>query len=159
MDYLVNLNDVPWESDHEDGWGADDKFLHKVLGSKRIGLDLTRVMPGESPCPYHFHHIGEELFIILEGEGLLRYNGQERRLRPMDIVTCPPGPDGAHQIINDTLHPLVYLSLGTNDDYDICEYPDSQKVMAWGANNRLRHLTRKADQVGYMDGEVHPLRK
>jgi len=139
MNYLVNLNDVPWEADHEDGWGADDKFLHKVLASKRIGADLTRNIYG------------------LEGEGLLRYNGQQHRLRPMDVITCPPGPEGAHQIINDTDAPLVYLSIATNDEYEICEYPDSQKVMAYGAGGRLRHLTRKADQVSYMDGEVHPL--
>jgi uncharacterized cupin superfamily protein len=161
MDYLINLNDVPWESDREDGWGADDKFLFKVLASKRIGCDLTRVLPGETACPYHFHYIGEELFIVLEGEGLLRYNGEEHRLKPMDIISCPPGPSSAHQIINDTDKPLVYFSIGTNDEYDIAEYPDSAKVMAWGGPKepRLRHLTRKADVVGYMDGEVHPLRK
>lgn len=32
--------------------------------------------PGKRSCPYHFHHVQEEMFVIVEGEGSLRVAGE-----------------------------------------------------------------------------------
>ena len=48
-----------------------------------------------------------------------------------DIIACPVGNrSSAHQFINDSKSDLKYLVLGTKTDHDICEYPDSDKVLA-----------------------------
>jgi uncharacterized cupin superfamily protein len=80
--------------------------------------------------PYHFHHASEELFYVLEGSGLLRLGGEERHVRPGDVVSCATGPEGAHQFVNDTDAPLVYLAISTVESWEVCEYPDSDKVLA-----------------------------
>jgi uncharacterized cupin superfamily protein len=153
----INLDDVPWESYPSEGrYGSDDKVVAKHVTQKRLDLAVTRLAPGKANCPYHFHHVGEELFFVLEGTGQLRLGGKTYRLRPHDIISCPPGPEGAHQIINDSDQPLVYMAISTEDEAEIAEYPDSGKVMSYVVRNGKRvhrHISRLADAVDYMEGE------
>lgn len=153
----LNLADIPWEIDPGEGrYGSDDQIVAKHVSQSRLDLAVTRLAPGKASCPYHFHHVGEELFFILEGTGELRLGGETRRLRPHDIVSCPPGPAGAHQIFNDGEVPLVYMAISTEDPVEVCEYPDSGKVMSYVVRDGkrvLRHISRLADAVGYMEGE------
>ncbi len=153
----INLADVPWEDyDSEGRYGTHDQVLAKHVTQQRLDLAITRLAPGKTNGPYHFHHVGEELFVVLEGSGQLRLGGQTYRLRPNDVVSCPPGPEGAHQFINDTDQPLVYMAISTEDDFEIAEYPDSGKVMSYvrrDGQTKLRHISRVADAVDYMAGE------
>ena len=46
------------------------------------------------------------------------------------MIACPTGgPEVAHQIVNTGTVDMRYLALSTLVDVEICEYPDSQKVM------------------------------
>ena len=154
----LNLADIPWESNPSEGrYGSDDQIVAEHVGQSRLDLTVTRLAPGKVSCPYHFHHVGEELFFILEGTGELRLGGETRRLRPHDVVSCPPGPAGAHQILNDGDVPLVYMAISTEDAAEVCEYPDSGKVMSYvyrDGKRTHRHVSRLADAVDYMDGEA-----
>jgi uncharacterized cupin superfamily protein len=127
--FLVNAEEVPWEPFARGRFGSDDRDLTGHVRARRLDVAMTRLAPGQVSCPYHFHHAEEELFFVLEGSGTLRYAGEERRLRPGDLVACPPGPDGAHQLINDGAAPLVYLAISTVEPWEVCEYPDSEKVL------------------------------
>jgi uncharacterized cupin superfamily protein len=154
--FINNMADLPWETyPAPKGFGGDDKLLTAALTPGRLDCALTRIPPGHKSCPYHFHHIGEELFIIMEGEGTLRYDGGTYRVRAQDVITCKPGPGSAHQFINDTDQPLVYLAISTEPDHDICEYPDSNKVMsvAQHGETRTRHMFQ-GPSVDYWHGEV-----
>lgn len=114
---------------------------------------MTRLAPGQVSCPYHFHHAEEELYYVLEGTGRLRYDGQERRLRPGDVIGCPPGPGSSHHIENDGDVPLVYLAISNNEPWDICEYPDSDKVLARAAGpdgkRAYRAVFQRSAKVDY----------
>ena len=78
---------------------------------------------------FHNHHINEEMFLILEGEGTLRYGTKTYKIKKNDIIACPAGgKEEAHQILNTSDHDLQYLCLSTNLPCDICEYPDSNKM-------------------------------
>ncbi|MDB5101418.1 MAG: hypothetical protein JWM80_5839 [Cyanobacteria bacterium RYN_339] len=153
----ANLDDIPWESTPSEGrYGSDDKIVAEHVAQQRLDLAITRLAPGKSSCPYHYHHAGEELFFVLEGTGQVRLGGKTYPLRPHDVISCPPGPEGAHQIINTGDQPLVYMAISTNDDVEIAEYPDSGKVMSYvrrGGERMLGHVSRRADAVPYMDGE------
>jgi uncharacterized cupin superfamily protein len=93
------------------------------------------------------------MFFIVRGAGTLRYGSESRRIRAGDVICCPTGgPDTAHQIINDSDVELVYLSVSTMMPAEVCEYPDSRKVGAYGGG--LRHLTRTDDGVDYWVGEL-----
>ena len=47
------------------------------LGMKKIGCTVVDLEPGKRAWPHHLHYGQEELFIILEGEGTLRYDNGE----------------------------------------------------------------------------------
>lgn len=153
----ANLDDLPWEDNDEPGaYGSHDRIVADHVRQQRLDLAVTRLAPGKRSCPYHYHHVGEELFVVLEGEGLCRLGGETFRIKRHDVISCPPGPEGAHQIINDTDAPLVYMAISTEDEAEICEYPDSGKVLSYvrrGGKTVHRHVTRHADAVDYMDGE------
>jgi uncharacterized cupin superfamily protein len=94
------------------------------------------------------------MFFIVSGKGLLRYGSETRPLRAGDFICCPTGgPETAHQIVNDSDAPLAYLSVSTNLPAEICEYPDSGKVGAFGKGG-LRHMTNATDHVDYWTGEA-----
>lgn len=132
------------------------------IGARQLGYHLTVVAPGKRNCPFHSHHAEEEMFLILEGSGELRYGDARHPLRAGDIIACPAGgPETAHQIINTGTTEMRYLSLSTLAPVEICEYPDSGKFgvfedlpdAADGRHTRFRHLGRHADARDYWEGE------
>ena len=155
--FKVNVEDLPWEDYGSLGrYGSTDRLVSDAIHAKRLDTCVTRLAPGKVSCPYHFHHMGEELFIVLEGTGSLRINGETLPLKPLDVFSCPPGPTGAHQITNDGDVPLVYFAISTVDEVELCEYPDSGKILAHAHNagQPVSYVHRKADAVPYMDGET-----
>ncbi len=64
-------------------------------------------------------------------------------------------PETAHQIINDSEAELAYISVSTMMPAEVCEYPDSGKVGAFGGSgeSRLRHMTMADAKVDYWKGE------
>lgn len=154
---IANLDDMPWENTPSEGrYGMDDKIVADHVRQERLDLAITRLQPGKLSCPYHFHHVNEELFVVLEGTGTVRLGGQTHRVKPHDVISCPPGPEGAHQFFNDGDVPLVYMAISTEDKVEIAEYPDSGKVLSFVERDGKRvhrHITRLADAVPYMDGE------
>lgn len=94
------------------------------------------------------------MFLILEGTGTLRFGEKEYPIKKHDIIACPPGGrDVAHQIINTSNSELRYLCLSTNEPYDICEYPDSNKVMSF-VSGEFEHISKVDQKVDYYEGEM-----
>ncbi len=146
----VNVDDVP-EEEYLEGehWGHAYKVLTpSIPRAGHLGVNMTRLPPGRTACPFHYHQKEDEVFFILSGRGWLRYGEQLSELRPGDCVSCPAGTGKAHQIANPFDEDLVYLAIGPNDDHEVCVYPDSNKVM-------VRSLKRVGyfEKVSYMDGE------
>jgi uncharacterized cupin superfamily protein len=127
------------------------------IGAKDLGYAYDVLPPGKTGCPFHSHRAEEEMFFIIRGNGLLRYGSETRKIRAGDFICCPTGgPDTAHQIINDSTEPLEYMSVSTMMPAEVCEYPDSGKIGAFGGDGdqRVRHLTRPAQALDYWDGEI-----
>jgi uncharacterized cupin superfamily protein len=117
----------------------------------KLGASVDVLAPGKRGCPYHLHHVQEEMFIVLEGEGTLRVAGEMLAVKAGDVVFVPPGPDYPHQLINSSTAPLKFLSISTRERPEICEYPDSGKVMVYGPGVEL--LQRRSEPLDYWDGE------
>jgi uncharacterized cupin superfamily protein len=160
---IANLNELPnpMEREHGEKFASSHVPVGAPLGAKKLGYNLTEIPPGKRSFPYHFHHVNEELFLILAGTGELRWPGGTHALKPMDLVCCPPGPEGAHQILNNGTTPLRYLALSTTEDPEVVEYPDSGKygvtvgrpLGAAPTEARFRVIAFKKDQVDYFAGE------
>ena len=157
---IRNYNDVPLEtSDRAPLYdGTQSARLARGTAARQMGASIDIVPPGKRSCPYHFHYVEEEMFIVLEGEGTLRVAGEMLPIRTGDIMFIPPGPEYPHQILNTSEKPLSYLSLSINGEADICEYPDSNKYMAYtNAKGPLLEggrMHRVKDDLDYWDGEA-----
>ncbi len=131
--------------------------LSEGTAAQKLGATVDILSPGKRICPYHLHHAQEEMFIILEGSGTLRVAGEMLPLKKGDVIFIPPGPEYPHQIINTSDAPLKYLSISTQEDPEIYEYPDSGKFMAEGSlrsEKPFEVIQRPGPDLDYWDGEV-----
>lgn len=129
------------------------------IGARKLGYNLTVLAPGKRNCPFHNHHLEEEMFLVLEGDGELRYGKERYPLKPGDIIACPPGgPEVAHQIINTGSTEMRYLAVSTLAEIEICDYPDSGKFGVYetapdAKRPHVRFLSRADQSLDYWDGE------
>jgi uncharacterized cupin superfamily protein len=120
---------------------------------------VTVVPPGKRAFPFHRHHVIDELFYILEGEGTCRIGDRTYPVRAGDLIASPAGTE-AHQLVNSSNRELRYLSFSTLGSVDIVEYPDSGKMAAAAgiSNADFSTATYKAlgrvQPAGYFDGET-----
>jgi len=155
---FVNLNDVQFNDVEENGYYTSRRALFSPnIGARKLGYNLTVLPPGKAQCPFHSHRAEEEMFLILEGEGELRFGTERYRIRKHDVIACPTGGlQVAHQIINTGTSEMRYLALSNLEEVEVCEYPDSNKigVFAGGAaETRLRKLFHGETDVEYYDRE------
>ncbi len=155
---VINIDELKLERfEKGDKFACDAVRIGPLLGAKELGYSYDVVPPGKRSCPFHSHHGEEEMFFIVSGTGTLRYGAQTRKVRAGDFICCPTGgPQTAHQIVNDSDAPLAYISVSTMLPAEICEYPDSGKVGAFGGAStpRLRHMTPAASAVDYWKDEA-----
>ena len=161
-DYIVkpimNLHDVEFDDVEENGvYTSKRGQISDHIGARKLGYNLTVLPPGKVQCPFHCHHGEEEMFLILKGEGELRFGDKRYPIREHDVIACPTGgPEVAHQIINTGKTMMRYLSLSTVEEIETCEYPDSQKVLIVAGQRgkrNLRKMFRAENTVDYYDRE------
>ena len=147
--------------DGSDRFGATVAPMGAALGLTGLGAMLTTVEPGKRAFPFHNHLGNDEMFVVLEGEGLYRFGEGEYPVRAGSVCGAPKGgPETAHQLINTGTGPLRYLGISTTQDPDIAEYPDSGKFAAFAVapgpdfqNAHLRFVGRRSDSRNYWEGE------
>jgi len=122
------------------------------LGATQLGLTVFELPPGQAVCPYHFEWTDEEWLIVLDGLPTLRTPEGERTLGPGDTVCFPAGPEGAHQVGNQSEAAVRVALLSTKNPFGIAEYPDSDKVGVWPGNG-THYMLRRSDHLEYWDGE------
>ena len=154
----VAIDALPWENFNSPKrkFRGYSKELSIALGAQRkqatglgghpFDLELGKLPPGFSGCPYHSHATQWECYLFLEGAGTVRTASENFSVGPGDVVLHPPGE--AHQFTNTGTTDLQYFLVADNPPVDIWQYPDSNK---WGFN-APRKFFRPAD-VDYWDGE------
>ncbi len=125
--------------------------LSDGTAATKLGAGVDVVAPGKRSCPYHYHLAQEEMFVVLEGAGSLRVAGEMLPVRAGDVIFIPPGPEYPHQLINTSDAPLKYLSISTQEQPELCHYPDSGKTGGFAKGHRL--MQREAANLDYWDGE------
>ena len=92
----------------------------------------------------------------MSGTGTARIGDARVPVRAGDWIAYPVGPDHAHQIVNDSNEPLVYLMLSTMHKCEVVGYPDSKKVAMWGGEREkpwVRQIVRAGESLDYFEGE------
>lgn len=155
---IINLDELELVSHEHGRFQGQYGPISEKIGARKLGYNLTICPPGKTVFPFHNHHVNEEMFLILEGEGILRFGDERYPVRKHDVIACPPGKrDVAHQLINTGTTDLKYLALSTMEGHEVCEYPDSNKIgIRIGADMEkptLRALFRAEQSVDYWDRE------
>lgn len=124
------------------------------IDAEKLGASLYELEPGQRTFPYHYEYGVEEWLLVVAGRPTLRDPEGEHELRPGDVVCFREGPDGAHQVRNDTGEAIRVLILSTKQKPDAAVYPDSGKIGVWSGNPAdPGRLFRVSSEVDYWDGE------
>jgi uncharacterized cupin superfamily protein len=138
-----------WDDVPEWGGGVGALRMDRVEGG--LGSAVWELQPGASQFVYHFHHASEELLVVLRGSPTVRMHDGDHVLREGDVVPFPRGPEGGHQIRNDSESVARVLIVSSNANPDVAEYPDTGKV-AYVVNGQ-HHFHRVADAVEHAGPE------
>ena len=156
---VLNIADAPLVERGNGGkfavkWGR----MGPHIGSTGLGCALHVVPPGKRAFPMHRHHVIEELFYVISGEGQYRWGDKTYPVRPGDVISAPAGTE-AHQLVNTGKEDLRFLGISTVGAVDVCDYPESGK-MAVAAGIRNADFTTatfkgmgRIQPADYYDGE------
>ena len=153
---VLNIADPEFTYDDDDPppFHAGMFRLGKQLGATQTGMSVYELPPGQSVCPYHYEYGEEEWVLVLTGRPTLRTPDGERELAPFDAAFFPIGPDGAHQIRNDTAATVRIARWSTVITPSATAYPDSGKVGVWTGVEGENLMARRSGHVEYYDGEL-----
>ena len=131
----LNLYGDDWDREEE---GFRVTAVAERLGAVLVGASLYEVEPGETTWPYHFHHEGEELLIVLAGRVSVRTPEGELELGAGDMALFPGGPQGAHEERNTGSKPARFLLVSTRPRLEVTEEPESGRVNVYSRHGTLR---------------------
>jgi quercetin dioxygenase-like cupin family protein len=90
--------------------------LSKILvgpekgGTARVDFRISRYAPS-AYVEEHAHKVQEQIYYVVEGEGILTVDGEPRLMRPHDYVYLPPGV--RHGFSNTGTDGLVFFVVTT----------------------------------------------
>lgn len=97
---------------------------------------------------------------MLAGAPVLRTVDARRRLAAGEVISCPVGRDGAHQLINESTEPVRILVISTMVYPELVEMLDSDKILAQsappGTVDRVALAFPRSAQVDRLAGETGP---
>ncbi len=134
---------------------SDVSRVKNGIKPENLNFDLRLLNPGQFSAPYHFHRYAEELFMVLSGSMTMRTPNGLEIITTGDLVFCEKGDTGAHQFFNHSTESCTYLDIRTFAGMDICEYPDSGKILIAPS----LEIFAKDSKVGYFKGEENILDK
>lgn len=112
---IRNIAEVMWEDLPGHHGGAYSKMLVRpeVCGSTRIDHRISCYQP-KAYVEVHAHKVQEQVYHVLEGEGLIEIDGERRVVRRHDVMYIPPGVK--HAFYNSGLTDLVFLVITSPPD-------------------------------------------
>ncbi len=139
------------------GFGVRGTRVGAMAGMQEAGMTVYELDPGKRNMPYHAHHGIEETVVVLRGTPTLRTPDGERELAEGEVVVCPRGRAGAHQLINRSQSVARFLVISSKAPADLIEYPDSGKISAqagaWGTPDAVAYMLASEPQLDYFAGE------
>ena len=144
---IVNLADVEPERVERPLVARTRRNLGRAAGSVSTGLQHVTVDPGKCATTQHCHSAEEEIFVVLEGDGVLRLDDDETPVHAGHVISRRAATGVAHQLRAGP-DGLVFLAYGTREPNDICWYPRSRKI-AW----RGVGVIARVEPLDYWDGE------
>jgi quercetin dioxygenase-like cupin family protein len=110
--FVEKMARIPWQEFPGHFGGALSKALvgPENSGSRLIDFRISRYAP-KAHVEEHAHKVQEQIYYVLEGEGMLTLNKEAHLMRAHDYVYVPPGV--RHSFTNTGLGGLVFLVVTT----------------------------------------------
>ena len=155
----INTNELveyTWNSP-KGKFGSAGREVSEALGRNPRSTDLRerhpfdveilRVPPGRSACPYHSHSAQWEFYHVISGTGVVRHEDGTTAIAPGDAFIFQPGQP--HQLTNDGAEDLIVYVVADNPIGESCYYPDSGKWLVRSPESKLI----RSEALEYYDGE------
>jgi uncharacterized cupin superfamily protein len=151
---VINVADIDAGDNPAGSW----RLLARNAGAELTGLNWGQLNAGEEGAPPHSHSADEELFVVLEGDGILELwpnpqpvrAGKEKEtveIRAGHVISRPASTGISHAFRAGG-NGIVFLAYGTRNANDICYYPRSNKIYFRGLG-----LVARLEDLDYDDGE------
>lgn len=109
---IRNIAEVPWKEFPGHFGGALSKPLVRpeTAGSTRMDYRISTYRP-MAYVQLHTHKVQEQVYHVLDGEGMMEIDGERRVVRRHDVIFIPPGVE--HGITNAGLGDLTFIVVTT----------------------------------------------
>ena len=144
---VVNVDDVEAVTVERPRIARTRRNLGRAAGSVTTGIQHVQVVPGMESAPPHCHSLEEEIFVIVDGEGVMVLGEDETPIRGGHVVSRPAGTGVAHTFRAGD-GGLTYLAYGMRHPTDVCYYPRSGKIAFRGVG-----VIARLERLDYWDGE------
>jgi mannose-6-phosphate isomerase-like protein (cupin superfamily) len=106
--FIRNIAAVKWLEfpDHFGGALSKPLVMPDTAGSKHIDYRISMYQP-KAYVKKHSHKVQEQVYHVIEGQGLMHIGGKDHVVRKHDFIFLPPGVE--HSIENTGLVDLVFL--------------------------------------------------
>jgi len=131
---VLAADDAFWRPSNQ--MGVMNTDLAKQLGASTLGARLWRLAPGQANTR-HRHRGEHELYVLLDGSGRIRVDGEVLTLAPLSAVLVEP--ESLRQVFNDTAADVLWLVVGAPPELantlemtpELLEwmYPDGPKAL------------------------------
>jgi len=97
--FIRNIAEVPAREfpDHFGGALSKPLVMPETAGSQEIDYRISTYAP-KAYVARHKHQVQEQVYHVLEGEGVVEIDGKSRVVRRHDFIFLPPGVE--HSISN-----------------------------------------------------------
>ena len=106
--FIRNIAEVPWDELPGHHGGALSKLLvhPDTAGSRQLDHRISCYAP-KAYVARHEHKRQEQVYHVLEGEGLMEIGDERRVVRRHDVIFLPPGVP--HALYNTGVDNLLFL--------------------------------------------------
>lgn len=152
---FFNLRDLELDSDprlEREGHRMRRKSLTHVVDSRHTGFSVYEIEPGQKGWTYHWEINREEWLFVIDGEVVIRTPEGDETLRRGDVTCFVAGPEGAHQVRNESAAPARFCMPSSWNGFVAAVRPDSNTLLV--AAEGLRQIVPLDDSLEYWDRET-----
>jgi len=106
--FIRHIAEVPWREfpNHFGGALSKPLVMPETAGSRHIDYRISMYQP-MAYVARHKHKVQEQVYHVIEGEGLMELGDKKQVVRRHDFIFVPPGVE--HSIANTGTSDLVFL--------------------------------------------------
>jgi uncharacterized cupin superfamily protein len=124
----------------------------QAVGSREMLMFIYDLAPGEG-TRYHYEY-DEEWLLVVDGTIVLRAPDGEHTLERGDLVFFPPGPAGAHRLMNRSESPARTLLFSKKGHPPaVVVYPDADTIGVFFPDEANDTVFKRSTAVPWAEGE------